>query len=298
VTGVSIGVLLREAATRLHAAGIEAPLREARLLLGHAAGLGQTTLIGWPERMVDSAIADRFEVLVERRLAREPVARILGRREFWSLDFTVTPATLDPRPETETVIEAVLAQLPDRQAALGLADFGTGTGCILLALLRELPRARGIGIDRSEAAVRVAVANASALGVAGRAGFVVGDWAAAISGGVDLAVSNPPYIPTAEIARTDPEVASWDPAAALDGGADGLDAYRRLAPEFARILRPGGLTAFETGAGQADAVAGLCRQSGLQPVEIRADLAGIARVVVARKTDFTKITVGNRGSPV
>jgi len=288
VTGATIGALLGGAAVRLKAAGIEAPMREARLLLGHAAGLAQGTLIGWPERTIGAQAEDHFDALLARRLAREPVARILGRREFWSLDFAVTAATLDPRPDTETLVEAVLAQLPDRQAPLRIVDLGTGTGCILLALLSELPNAYGVGIDRSAAAARVAAGNAVALGLGRRAGFVTGDWAAAIGGEIDIAVSNPPYIPTAEIARLGPEVVQYDPAAALDGGADGLDAYRQLLPEFARILRPGGLAAVETGAGQAQAVAALCRAAALHVIEIRADLAGIERVVVARNHDVLK----------
>jgi release factor glutamine methyltransferase len=288
VTESLIGSLLATAAARLKAAGIDAPMREARLLLGHAAGLSQSTLIGWPERTIEAGAAECFAALVERRLAREPVARILGRREFWSLDFAVTADTLDPRADTETVIEAVLAHLPDRQAPLRIVDFGTGTGCILLALLSELTGAFGIGVDRSAAAARVAACNAASLGLARRAGFAVGDWAAAIGGTFDLAVSNPPYIPTAEIAGLAPEVVRYDPAAALDGGADGLDAFRRLAPEFARILRPGGLAAFETGAGQADRVAAICLAAGLQPLEIRADLAGIGRAVIAYQPAHAK----------
>jgi release factor glutamine methyltransferase len=288
VTGLSIEILLRAAAIRLKAAGIEAPMREARLLLGHAAGLGQSTLIGWPERAIEDEAAGRFQALVERRLAREPVARILGRREFWSLDFAVTAATLDPRPDTETMIEAVLAHLPDRHAPLRIVDFGTGSGCILLALLSELPNAWGLGIDRSAAAAEVAAGNTDALGLAARTRFVVGDWAEAIAGRFDLAVSNPPYIPTAEIAQLDPEVALYDPPAALDGGADGLAPYRALVPQFARILNPGGLAAFETGAGQTDYVAALCRAGGLQLLEIRADLAGIGRIVIGRKPDSAK----------
>jgi release factor glutamine methyltransferase len=279
----TIGALLGPAAARLKSAGIEAPLREARLLLGHAAALPQSTLIGWPERPVDAESARRFETLLMRRLAHEPVSRILGRREFWSLDFAVTADTLDPRPDTETLVESVLAQLPNRRTPLRLADFGTGTGCILLALLSELPNAWGIGLDRSEAAARVAKANAAALGLAQRAAFAVGDWGAALAGSLDLVVSNPPYIPRATIARLDPEVRHYDPYAALDGGADGLDAYRRLLPDAARLLCPGGFAALEIGIGQAADIAALCHAAGLQLLEIRADLAGIERVVLARK---------------
>jgi release factor glutamine methyltransferase len=287
VTG-TIGALIASGAAQLKQAGIEAPLREARLLLGRAAGLGLSAMIGWPEREVPADAADSFHGFIDRRLRREPVSRILGRREFWSLDFAVTEATLDPRPDTETLVEAVLAQLPDRQATLRLADFGTGTGCILLALLSELPNAYGIGLDRSAEAARVAAANAAALGLAGRAGFVVGDWAESIAGGLDIAVSNPPYIPSAQIDRLEPDVADYDPVGALDGGADGLDAYRILVPACARILRPGGLAAFEIGQGQDPDVAAFCRAAGLHVLEIRPDLAGIGRVVLARNHDPLK----------
>jgi len=284
----TIGALIASGAARLKAAGIESPMREARLLLGQAAGLGLSTMIGWPERAVAAEAAEIFQSFIERRLRHEPVSRILGRREFWSLDFAVTAATLDPRPDTETLVEAVLAQLPDRQAPLRLADFGTGTGCILLALLSELPNAYGIGLDRSPDAARVAAGNAAALGLAGRAGFVVGDWAESLRSGFDIAVSNPPYTPSAQIDRLDRDVADYDPIGALDGGLDGLDAYRRLAPEFAQILKPGGLAAFEVGQGQDPDVAALCRAAGLQVIEIRPDLAGIGRVVLARNHDPLK----------
>ncbi len=284
----TIGALIAEGAARLKAAGIDSPMREARLLLGQAAGIGLSTMIGWPEREVAADAAVAYRGFLARRLQHEPVSRILGHREFWSLDFAVTAATLDPRPDTETLVEAVLARLPDRQAPLRLADFGTGTGCILLALLSELPNAYGIGLDRSPDAARVAAANAASLGFAGRAGFVVGDWAESVAGGLDLVVSNPPYIPSAQIDRLDAEVADYDPITALDGGADGLDAYRRLAPEFARILKPGGLAAFEIGQGQDPDVAALCRAAGLQVIEIRPDLAGIGRVVLACRQDPLK----------
>ena len=278
-----IDALIRAATTRLQAAGIEAPAREARLLLSHASGLTPTRIMAYPEQAIDAAAADAFERLVGRRVAREPVARILGTREFWSLDFTITPATLDPRPDSETIVEAALDRVPDKHSRLSIIDFGTGTGCLLLALLNELPNATGLGVDRSEAAARVAAGNARRLDFADRAQFIVGDWAQALTGPVDLIVSNPPYIPAGDIAGLEPEVREHDPLTALVGGADGLDPYRLLVPETARLLTPGGHVVFEVGQGQADAVAGLGRAAGLVLHEQRADLGGIARAVVLGK---------------
>ena len=275
--------LIGAAAARLQAAEIEAPAREARLLLSHASGLSATRIMAYPEQAIPPDAARAFERLVDRRVAREPVSRILGRREFWSLDFTVTPATLDPRPDSETIVEAALDRIADRNAKLNIIDFGTGTGCLLLALLSELPQACGIGVDRSEAAARVAADNARRLGFADRARFIVGDWATALAGAVDLIVSNPPYIPAGDIAELEPEVREHDPLAALIGGTDGLDPYRLLVPETARLLRPGGHVVFEVGQGQADVVAGFAASAGLVPIEKRADLGGIMRAVVLGK---------------
>jgi len=280
---VRIDALIGAAAARLRAAGIEQPAREARLLLAHASGLGAPRIMAYPEQIIDPAAAETFERLVDRRTRREPIARILGTREFWSLDFTVTPATLDPRPDSETIVEAALDWIPDRQSVLSIIDFGTGTGCLLLALLSELPNAFGIGVDRSEAAARVAVDNAQRLGFAARAAFIVGDWATALAGSVDLIVANPPYIPAGDIAGLEPEVRDHDPLTALAGGADGLDPYRVLAAEVARLLRPGGHVVFEVGQGQADDVAGLAASAGLVLIEQRADLGGFMRAVVLGK---------------
>ena len=282
-SGIEIGTLIAAAAARLKAAGIEAPAREARLLLVHATGLTTGRIVAYPEQIVAPTLIAAFEQLVDRRARREPVSRILGHREFWSLDFIVTPATLDPRPDSETIVEAALDRVPDRNAALTLIDFGTGTGCLLLALLSELPRGFGIGIDRSEDAARVAATNAAALGLAARARFVVGDWAEALTGGVDLIVANPPYIPEGDIAGLAPEVRDHDPLGALAGGADGLAPYRALAPAAARLLKPGGHVVFEIGQGQAAAVGDLATAAGLVPCEERADLGGIIRAVVLRK---------------
>ena len=278
-----IGALIQAAAARLQAAGIEAPTREARLLLGHASGLTPTRIMAYPEHAIDAATVAAFQHLVARRVAREPVARILGSREFWSLNFTVTPATLDPRPDSETIVEAALECLADKKSKLSIIDFGTGTGCLLLALLSELPNATGLGVDRSEAAARVAAGNARQLGFADRARFIVGDWANALAGPVDLIVSNPPYIPAGDIAGLEPEVREHDPLTALVGGADGLDPYRLLAPETARLLRPGGHVVFEVGQGQADDVARFGQAAGLVLREQRVDLGGIPRAVVLGK---------------
>jgi release factor glutamine methyltransferase len=276
----TLGDALAWAGARLRAAGIEAPQRDARVLLAASAGISTATVMGWPERVLAPAVFDEFAAMVERRAKREPVSRILGRREFWSLDFAVTPATLDPRADSETVIEAALAQLGD--APVSVLDLGTGTGCLLLALLGQMPFAQGWGIDRSAEAVAVAQRNAAALNLADRARFWVGDWAESVGGGIDLVIANPPYIETGVIATLDPEVRLYDPMLALDGGADGLAAYRAIIGDLPRVLNPSGLVVFEIGAGQAESVAGLMAHAGLTVVEIRPDLAGIPRAIVGR----------------
>jgi release factor glutamine methyltransferase len=212
----------------------------------------------------------------------EPLSRIFGRREFWGLEFVLSADTLDPRPETETVIESVLRRTPDRDAPLHLLDLGTGTGCLLLALLSELPRATGIGIDLAEGAVRTAAYNAALLGLGGRARFFVGDWTTAVSGRFDAILTNPPYIRSAAVALLPREVAYHDPRPALDGGEDGLQAYRQIGEAAPALLAPHGILAAEIGAGQADRVAAIIRDNGLVVDGIDDDLAGIARCVVAR----------------
>lgn len=280
---MTIGEALAEAARRLRAAGIDSPWREARLLVGIAAGVGPEVIVGHPERALPAEAAARLEPLLRRRCAGEPASRLAGRREFWSLPFLLSPDTLDPRPDSETVVEAALAALPDRRAPLALLDLGTGSGCLLLALLSELPAAVGVGVDASEGACRTARANAAALGLARRAAFVVADWAAPLGGQFDLVVSNPPYVSDAEMAALAPEVARFDPPRALAGGPDGLDAYRRLAPALAGLLRPGGLAVLEVGRGQAPAVAALLRAAALTVRAARRDLAGVERAVLAER---------------
>jgi release factor glutamine methyltransferase len=278
----TIGAVLHAAAARLGEAGIERPQAEARLLLEAATGLSRASVIGFPERPVAAAERNAFERSVDRRCRHEPASRILGRREFWSLSFEVTPATLDPRPDSEALVSAVLAQIGDRGAAPSLIDLGTGTGCLLLALLSELPNAKGAGVDLSNEAIDVARRNAEALGLAMRARFIRDDWARNVSERFDIVISNPPYIESAAIVDLAPEVAAYDPRAALDGGADGLDAYRALLPQAKRLLKPGGLLALEIGQGQGAAIRSLARRVGLAESGSASDLAGIERCLLFR----------------
>lgn len=275
--------LVAELAARFAAAGLDTPQLDARLLVQHALGLDHAGLLIAGEAEVAPVERDAVAALAARRLAREPVSRILGRRGFWTLDLAVSPATLDPRPDTETVVEAALDLIGDRQLPWRILDLGTGTGCLLLALLDALPNATGLGIDQSAAALAVATANAARLGFAGRAGFQQGDWTAGLDCAFDLVVSNPPYIPDGDIAGLAPEVRDFDPWAALAGGADGLDAYRAIARGLGDALLPGGLAVLELGAGQADAVSALFTAAGFAVLPPRADLAGIARALPLRR---------------
>ena len=266
-------------ARRFRAAGLDEPEREATLAITHACHIRPVALIAAPEAALGAA-AGALEALVRRRLAGEPLSRIVGRRDFWTLSLSVTPDVLDPRADTETLIEAALAGLRERKSeTLSLVDFGVGSGAILAALLTELPNARGLGVDRSDAAAAVARANLARLGLAGRSEVRVADWGAGLEGPFDLIVSNPPYIASDEIAALALEVREHDPRLALDGGPDGLDAYRALAPQIARLLAPRGLFALEFGAGQGPEVAALLSAAGLRVDGFRRDLGGHARVV-------------------
>ncbi|MDE0407174.1 MAG: peptide chain release factor N(5)-glutamine methyltransferase [Alphaproteobacteria bacterium] len=253
-------------AERLAAAGIDEPRRELRLLQIEAGGTA--SLADWPDSPHPC-----LEVLTARRAAREPLSRIVGRREFWSRDFLLTPEVFDPRPDSEAVVEAALTAMPSCRTVL---DLGTGSGCLLAALLAERPEARGLGIDRSPGACRAARRNLADL----PAVVAAGDWARAVAGRFDLVVSNPPYIPSADIAALMPEVRDHDPRLALDGGADGLDAYRAILADLPRLLSPAGVAVLELGFGQADAVAALAGAQGFRVRDIRADLGGIPRAMV------------------
>jgi len=279
MTQPTVDSCMTAASDRLKAAGVEQPRRECRILLAHALGVDPATIIGHPEHPVPDR--DGFFDLVERRARGVPMAHILGRREFWSLDFLVTPDTLDPRPDSETLVEAALAAMADRNGEqLTVLDLGTGTGCLLLAVSSELPRAEGIGVDLSPAAAAVARENARRLGLAGRCRFLVGDWTAALRGRFDLILANPPYVPRGEIGLLQREVAQFEPRLALDGGPDGLEAYRRLAADLPRLLKPGGAAVFEVGAGQWAPVAGAMRGAGFEVDAPHTDLSGVDRCVI------------------
>ena len=264
---------IRRGAVALAEAGIEDARREARHLLRLL--LGREIID--PADEVDAA---KFEALLRRRAAREPMAFLRGREGFWTLDLEVSPATLIPRPDTETLIEAALAARPDRGAVRRVLDLGTGTGALLLAALREFPQAFGVGVDLAPGAAALAARNAAANGLSGRAAFLCGRWASSLSGSFDLVLSNPPYIPAAGIAGLMPEVSAWEPALALDGGADGLDCYRAILDDLPRLLAPGGLAVLELGAGQACEVGDLARAAGFTSLELRRDLGGIERALV------------------
>jgi release factor glutamine methyltransferase len=284
---MSLREIMAQGAQTLADAGLEDSRREARLLLGAALGVGPEVLIGAPERAMENGQRRQFEALISRRAAREPAAYILGQREFWSLAFTVNRATLIPRPDSETLVEAALDGIDardQRDAPLRLLDFGTGSGCLLLALLSELPCASGLGVDISPDALAVARGNADRLGLSGRARFLCGDWGRAVEGGsfggYDLIIANPPYIEDREMTALAPEITRFEPASALAGGPDGMACYRALAPDIARLLRPGGCAVIEVGAGQADAVAALMSGQGLVEKGRRRDLAGVERCLL------------------
>jgi len=278
----TLGSLLAEAAAALTQAQCGEPRRRARRLVASTLALSPADLLAHPERAVDERATDRVRVVLARMVDCEPLSRILGRREFWGMEFGLSTDTLDPRPETETVVTAVLRSIPDRGAPLRLLDLGTGTGCILLALLSEFPAATGFGVDVAAGAAVTARRNAATLGLAHRADFVVGDWAGPISGAFDVIISNPPYIASAALADLPREVALYDPRCALDGGPDGLACYRSLAADIRRLMGPRSLFVCEVGLSQGSAVEAILRANGLSIERCERDLAGIMRCVVAQ----------------
>jgi release factor glutamine methyltransferase len=277
----------RKLAAKFKAHEIDSAELDARILLGAVLGLDLTSLIAQARRSLTADESRQLEAFAERRAAGEPVARVLGFKEFWGLPLQLSAETLVPRPDTETVVELAL-EMWRGQRPLGqwmrIVDIGTGSGAILLALLSEMPEAEGVGTDISLAALRTAKTNATRLGFAERAAFIACNYTAALSGPFDLVVSNPPYIRSAEIAGLAREVRNFDPLAALNGGADGLDAYRAIIPAAAGLLAPAGALIVEAGLGQSGQIQGLMMASGLTVERNpKADLAGVPRAVAGRK---------------
>lgn len=283
-SGLTLGAFRRRLAARLTAAGLDAGDREARLILAYVLGVTPAALLAAAGEPLSEAVQRQAGAVAARRLAGEPMGRIMGHREFWSLDFRLSPDTLEPRPDTECVVEAALAAVPERDAPWRILDLGTGTGAILAALLAERPRAFGVAVDLAPGAAATARDNLARAGLAARAAVIVAHWGEALAGGFDLVVSNPPYIRSADLAGLSPEVRLHDPPLALDGGRDGLAAYRAIAADLPRLLAPGGAAVLELGAGQADAVAAVLEQAGLTPKGApRRDLGGIDRALTARR---------------
>jgi release factor glutamine methyltransferase len=275
----SLESLLQNASAAFAAGGFEGPRMEARALASGILGLAREAMVAHPEMEIVSGDIKKFKNAVDRRLAHEPVARIINEREFWSLSFSLGPDTLVPRPETETLIESVEAEIQDHDRTFSILDLGTGSGCLLLALLTEYPNAVGLGIDCAEGAIRIAETNAKALGLDGRARFQCGNWGDGLDGPFDLIVSNPPYIADGDRDHLAVDVREHDPDRALFAGLDGLDAYRAIAPQIYDLLGPSGICVIELGAGQGDAVRTIFEATGLVVRHSRADLAGIERAL-------------------
>jgi len=281
---LTVAEALRRATAELRRAGIEGAGNDARRLLSVALGLSAAQVLARPERSLRPEEVKGFDHLIARRSTRAPVSRILGEREFYGRTFGISPATLDPRPDSETLIEATLELVALEgwcSRALRILDVGTGSGSLLLTLLAELPGAFGVGTDVSVAALETARGNAVRLGLAGFAGWLAGDLVEAVRGPFDILISNPPYIPTSEIAQVEPEVREHDPILALDGGPDGLSFFRRLGARAGEIV-PDGWIVLEIGYNQADAVATLLAAQGLRKISVQPDVAGRRRCVAAR----------------
>lgn len=276
--GADLRKWLEWGGAQLREAGVDDPRREARLLMAHVLDVDLAGLLA--RARIDDSARQSFFTAVRRRAAREPMAHITGRAGFWSLELETSPATLIPRADSETLIEALLDHRPDRTRVRSMLDLGTGTGCLLLAALSEYRAAWGVGVDIAPDAARLAVRNARSAGLDGRCTMVAGDWAASIRGPFDVVFSNPPYIPRADLSGLMPDVRDYEPARALDGGMDGLDAYRLLMEALPLLLAHDGIAIFEIGIGQDSSMPSLACRSGLEIVDIRADLGGVPRAVL------------------
>ena len=281
--GDTVRSALEDGIQCLTEAGVETPVEDAKRLLAAAAGVSPLGILLQRERRIAPQAAESYQSYIEARAARRPVSRILGRRGFWDLEFAINDAVLDPRPESETVVEAVLARLDDRKRSYRILDLGVGSGCLLLSLLGALARSSGVGVDLSPLAVVCAEGNAAALGLSARSDFLAGDWGRAVAARFDIIVANPPYIPDAEIAGLAPEVSRHDPRLALAGGVDGLSAYRRLAPDLFRLLGSGGFAVVECGAGQ---VGSLCNWSEVCIYSAGYDATLLGRKYSGRRRGF------------
>jgi release factor glutamine methyltransferase len=290
LAGLSVAAARRMLAARFKDNEIDSPELDARLLIGAALHLDHTGLAVQSTRQITNAESEMIDGFARRRIAREPIARILGHKEFWGLDLCLSKATLVPRPDTETVIEAALEFVRDNPTSskeIRIADIGTGSGAILLALVSELAGSTGIGTDIDAEALQTAELNARQVGVADRAAFIRCSYAAALSGSFNLIVSNPPYIRSSDIQTLAAEVRDYDPHLALDGGADGLDAYRAIVPQAGALLVPGGALIVEVGYDQSGQVSQMMEAAGFTlPYPPRIDLGGIHRVVVGQKAGF------------
>lgn len=280
---VTLQDTLRHAVLTLQQAKIETASLDARILLQHVLHLSREQLLLAMDDVLGPEQEEAFYALLERRAKRQPVAQLIGKREFWGMEFKVTSDTLDPRPDSETLIEAVLGQCRDRRKHYKILDLGTGTGCLLLSLLNELTNATAIGVDISEAALAVAKENTIAFGMQSRVAFLASHWCEKVMGTFDIIVANPPYIPSKSIALLAPEVAQYEPGLALDGGEDGLDCYRKIVPTLPRIMADEGIAALEIGIGQQTAVAELAIKAGIQVHAMRRDLSGTVRCVTVMK---------------
>jgi release factor glutamine methyltransferase len=276
----TLGSILVEASRALAAAGCTEARRRARHLITSALGVASSEVLAHLDRAIAEREAQHIRRLVSRALQCEPLSRVLGRREFWGIEFGLSADALDPRPDTEAVVEAVLRRIPERDAPLRLLDLGTGTGCLLLALLFELPKATGVAVDIVIGAATTARMNAAALGFASRAWFCVGDWGKALSARFAVVVFNPPYITRTRLAELPRAVRGYDPRLALDGGGDGLEAFRAIGADLPSLLTPGGIFVTEVGIGQVDAVSAILSSAGLTVDGVEHDFAGVARCVV------------------
>ncbi len=281
---MNVGQAVSDLARQFQMAGIDTARLDARILVAHVVGVTVEKIFGYPETELSDSQYNDLQNVTLRRANREPLSRIVGTKEFWSLPFKVSPETLIPRPDSECVVEAILDHIGDSADCFNILDLGTGTGCLIICLLHELSNARGMGVDISHGALTTAAENAYCLKVSSRVTFEHNNWCEGLelehSSNFDIIVSNPPYIPDDQISALEPEVATHEPLRALAGGPDGLDIYRLLVVATKKLIKPGGILAFEIGATQLDAVIKLGKTGGFELVEVQKDIAGIDRCIV------------------